>query len=112
VTSDVPNESSTGTPLDLTEAEGILHLGGEVDVANVATLRERLQQAIDDATDPLLVDLSELDFIDSTGLGALVSLTKYAQQREVAFTVALPRGPARRSFEITGLDSYWSEEPS
>ena len=60
--------------------------------------------AIDAGAHDLLVDLSEVDFIDSTGLGVLIGATKRLQPRGGALAVVCPQEKICRVFQITGLD--------
>jgi anti-sigma B factor antagonist len=51
----------------------------------------------------LRVDVSDLDFIDSYGLGALVSARNSAAAHGVTLTLAEPSPPVRKAIEVTGL---------
>lgn len=52
----------------------------------------------------LVVDLTGVSFMDSTALGLLVRMVREAPERSAEVRVVLPRGAARRIFEITTLD--------
>jgi anti-sigma B factor antagonist len=59
------------------EAEGtILYIRGELDALSAADLRPLLDKVVEDHPPRVVVDLSELRLIDSSGIGALVSLYK------------------------------------
>jgi anti-sigma B factor antagonist len=59
------------------EAEGtILYIRGELDALSAADLRPLLDKVVEDHPPRVMVDLSELRLIDSSGIGALVSLYK------------------------------------
>ncbi|MGH3127916.1 MAG: STAS domain-containing protein [Gaiellaceae bacterium] len=53
----------------------------------------------------VVVDLDSVSFLDSTALGAVVRAVREIDERGGRALVVLPRGPARRIFEITALDS-------
>lgn len=53
----------------------------------------------------LVVDLDRVSFLDSTALGAVVRALRDIDGRRGRMLTVLPRGPARRIFEITALDS-------
>lgn len=53
----------------------------------------------------VVVDLDPVSFLDSTALGAVVRAVRDIDERGGRALVVLPRGPARRIFEITTLDS-------
>jgi anti-anti-sigma factor len=81
----------------------VLSLSGELDLTGIDLLRRELEQA--EATDArsIVVDLSALEFLDSSGLNELLA----AQQRSSSDgdRLALQRGPApiQRVFEISGV---------
>ena len=52
----------------------------------------------------VLADLGSVSFMDSTALGVLVRSVRGFRQTNADVRVVLPRGPARRIFEITALD--------
>ena len=52
----------------------VLRIGGEVDVYTAPQLRERVIQLLGHGARHIIADLREVEFLDSTGLGALVGL--------------------------------------
>src|SRR5947208_12473988 len=54
----------------------VLEVGGEVDVYTAPRLRERLIELVDGGAKHVVVDLSRVEFLDSTGLGVLVGALK------------------------------------
>jgi anti-sigma B factor antagonist len=81
----------------------LVHVEGEIDVANAGALRARLRAAVDDAGhDGVLVDLAQLTFLDARGLGSLMTGAAYAAHRHVPLTVVNTPAPVRRIMEITG----------
>lgn len=80
----------------------LVTLGGELDIYTVASFREDLER-FDPATAPLVIDLSEVTLLDSSGLGALVSLLNRARAGQGRLGLICPHRRLRRVFEITGL---------
>ncbi len=81
----------------------ILEVGGEMDLHSAPQLRAALADITQSKQARIVVDLSEVMFVDSTGVGALVGALKRAREAGGAlhFCGAQPR--VRRVFEITGL---------
>ena len=76
---------------------------GEVDIATVARLRERLS-ALAAGGLPLVADLDQVSFIDATGLGALAGAAREAAAQGASMYVVCSRAQTRRLFRVTGLD--------
>jgi anti-sigma B factor antagonist len=85
-----------------------VRLRGELDISTVPLLEQRLREARDGGGRTLVVDLSELEFMDSTGLTLLVRWARGAARD--GYDLALVRGEARvhRLFELTALDSVFA----
>ena len=82
----------------------VLRLAGEVDVATAPRLRDRLVQLITDGPPQVVVDLSGLTFIDSMGLGALVSGMKRARAHDGDLRLAGASDHVAKVLSITRLD--------
>jgi anti-sigma B factor antagonist len=82
----------------------VLRLAGEVDVATAPRLRDRLVQLITEGPPQLIVDMSGLSFIDSMGLGALVSGLKRARAHDGDLRLAGPTDHVAKVLDITRLD--------
>jgi anti-anti-sigma factor len=80
---------------------GILRLHGELDLASSVVLVEELEKL--SAMEMVIVDLSDLEFIDSRGIGELVKAhqTAVGQGRRVVFVKGT--GQVADIFELTGL---------
>ncbi len=85
------------------EGTTVLEVGGEVELANAPQLRSELL-GIGDVEHPrIVVDLSQVTFIDSTGIGVLVGAIKRVRERQGELALVCPQPRVRRIFEITGL---------
>ncbi len=82
----------------------VLTLAGEIDVATAPRLRDRLVQLITDGPPRLVVDMSGLSFIDSMGLGALVSGLKRARAHDGDLRLAGASDHVAKVLAITRLD--------
>jgi anti-sigma B factor antagonist len=78
---------------------------GEIDVASAPELRRALLERIDasDKGERVVLDLREVSFIDSTGLGVLVGARRRAIDHGTQLILANPRPPTLRVIDITGL---------
>jgi anti-sigma B factor antagonist len=76
---------------------------GEIDISNVAQLRERLYELADDGG-TLIVDLNRVEFIDSAGLGALVGTSRRAAEHGGSLLAVCAQPQPRRLLWMTGVD--------
>ena len=81
----------------------IVELSGEFDLAGVQRFERELAQLEPDA-EVLLVDLTGLEFMDSSGLRALVMADQRAKKAERRLAIVPGPTAVRRVFEITQLD--------
>jgi anti-sigma B factor antagonist len=79
----------------------VVHLRGELDLANVERVREVLLEAARSDAARLVVDLGEVTFLDSTALGALVQARRALDERPLVLVA--PVGDPRRALEVAGL---------
>ena len=79
----------------------LLKLSGELDLGTVPELRERLEGL---GAERIRLDLSKLDFMDSTGVSLLIGATQEAKNGGPAFELVRPQGEAWRVIELTGIE--------
>src|SRR5690554_1634282 len=82
----------------------IVSLFSELDVASAPALREELIDRVNAGATHLVLDLEGLDFLDSTGLGTIISALKRTRTKGGELRLVCTRSHIRRLFEITGLD--------
>jgi anti-anti-sigma factor len=79
-------------------------LTGEVDMSNAAAIRLQIAESVTSDEDALIVDVSELSFMDSAGLHALIELGTVLEERRQQLLLCVPHGsPIERAIEIVGL---------
>ena len=79
-------------------------LKGEVDMSNAASVRLQIAESVTPDDDALLVDLSELSFIDSAGLHSLIELGTVLEERRQQLILCVPHGSTiERAIEIIGV---------
>lgn len=81
----------------------LVAVAGEIDIATVAQLRERLWPLAASGR-PLVAELNQVGFIDAAGLGALVGMARLAAEQGAALQVVCARERIRKMFRLTGLD--------
>jgi anti-sigma B factor antagonist len=93
-------ESGSDVRVEVSGETATLAISGDVDIATAPSLREQLQRL--DARN-VVVDLSGVTFIDSTGLGVLVTALKRAREAGGQLTLRSPTRSTRKVLDITGL---------
>ena len=90
----------------------VVSVFGEVDVATATRFREFLEATIENDFESVVVDLTGVTFIDSTGLGVLIGARKRcdAKGRPLRIVVSEPR--ILKVFEITGLTEVFEIQPT
>jgi anti-anti-sigma factor len=76
---------------------------GELDIATAAGLISILNSSVAEALKAVVVDLTRVGFMDSTGLALLINANRRLKLRRKGFAVVCPPGPLRRVFEITDM---------
>jgi anti-sigma B factor antagonist len=76
---------------------------GELDVTTSDRFRDQLLGAVSAAASAVILDLSSLDFCDSSGMGVLVQAYKRAHERGIAFEVSGAHGRVATILDMTGL---------
>ena len=89
----------------------VIRLVGELDLYNAHQVREELFSVAGREPERLIVELSGVTFIDSTGLGVLIEARTRLVNRH-AFLLVAPGLETRRALEISGLDRHFAVHDS
>ncbi|HET6274917.1 MAG TPA: STAS domain-containing protein [Candidatus Cybelea sp.] len=81
----------------------VFNLRGSLDLATAPTVRAALTEATEKGSHDLIVDLSQLEFLDSTGLGVLIGAHRRTAERGGSFRLVVGEGSILRLLNITGL---------
>jgi anti-anti-sigma factor len=85
-----------------------LRLIGEMDAGTVEIFRNAIAELKEAGAERVILDLGELDFIDSTGLGALVAAHKRFREAGGDLVLSGVRPRVAKLLELTGLDKAFT----
>ena len=86
----------------------VLEVRGEIDVATSPQMRDQLGEMVEHKPELLIVDLTDVSFIDSTGLGVLVEAVTGARADGGDLRLVVTQPHIIKLFELTGLDTVFS----
>jgi anti-sigma B factor antagonist len=91
----------------------VVQVSGEIDISSAPRLREAIVGVLAEGRTQIAVDLREVDFLDSTGLGVLVGGLKRARSAGGELRVISTSPRIAKVFAITGLDGIFQivEQP-
>jgi anti-sigma B factor antagonist len=105
--SDRPSRTATIGSLRIhTKADGDRHsivLSGELDVASAQMLEDALAEACAAGAGEIVLDLEGVEFMDSTGLRAILNGKQLCEANECAYCLTPAQRPVERVFEATGV---------
>lgn len=82
----------------------VIDVHGEIHVSSAPAFAERLSSALDAGSMAIVIDLSGVAFIDSTGLSVLLNGLRQVAARKGSLAIVCPNPTVRRLFEVTGLN--------
>lgn len=83
----------------------VIRLVGEIDMSNAEAMRAEVMRGVASAQAGLVVDLTEVTFLASSGLSALVRAQTEAERHGVVLAVAAHSRAVLRPLEATGVDA-------
>lgn len=78
-------------------------LKGEIDVYTSPLLKEKVLELTDKGTNSFCINLTDVEYIDSTGLGILIGCLKRTREKDGNLYLIFRSARIKRIFEITGL---------
>jgi anti-anti-sigma factor len=91
----------------LEDGVGVIGLTGELDLATVGELESAFSQLLGDRPRAVVLDLSALEFMDSTGIKTLLQLERRCGSSDIRFAVTEGTEPVSRLFALTQLDQHF-----
>ena len=98
--------------VDVAHDDAIVWVGGVLDLYTASRLREAMLELLVGRNDPfeIILDVSAVDFIDSSGLGVLVAVLKRLRHIGGDLVVRAPSPSLRRLLAVTRLDTVFTME--
>lgn len=90
----------------------VVRITGEVDVYTAPELRERVVELVGEGFVHLIADLRDVEFLDSTGIGALVGSLRRVRTHDGSLILVTKSGRILEIFKITGLINAFSIYPT
>jgi anti-sigma B factor antagonist len=90
----------------------VVRLTGEVDLRTSPQLRGTFLELLDEQTPRIILDLTGVDYVDSSGVGTIVELKRRAMRNESKVVLVGLQARVRSLFEITRLDKFFLIAPS
>jgi anti-sigma B factor antagonist len=85
----------------------LVDVSGDIDVLTSGALRDRLLAVVGKGHDGLVVNLGNVDFIDSTGIGVLIGVWRRMQAGRRTLALAAPSRRTRRIFDTAGVSEIF-----
>ncbi len=85
-----------------------LSLTGEIDIYNAPDLKASLISLIEEKKGNMVIDCSQLKYIDSTGLGVLISALRRVKDYDGGITICHLKPYIQKIFALTGLDKIFT----
>jgi anti-sigma B factor antagonist len=93
--------------IDRSDEGCVLTLSGEVDLYTAPNLKQAIVDSVDDGCTSLVIDLEQVSFIDSSGLGVLISGLRRVKEHGGTLRLVCTKDGILKIFRITGLDKVF-----
>lgn len=82
-------------------------MAGEIDLHSAPQVRNNINTRLEEGQTQIAMDLAGVEFIDSSGLAALISGQKKAAEASGSLVLVSPTEPVKRALSVTGLDKIF-----
>jgi anti-sigma B factor antagonist len=80
----------------------VIQVSGEIDLATCPQLRNVLAELVDRGVRHLVIDLEQVSFLDSSGIGVLMGTLRRVRELDGSLRLTAPSAQVRRVLELTG----------
>ncbi|MEV5413568.1 STAS domain-containing protein [Thermopolyspora sp. NPDC052614] len=91
-----------------TTGYAVMAIAGEIDLYTAPRLQAEFARLLENGPARIVIDMSGVEFCDSTGMNVLLSALKRMRERGGQLEVAAPRPAVRKILQVTGLDSVFT----
>lgn len=95
------------TIFDNGENKWVFKPEGDLDIYTSSEFKEEVIKSLEEKETDIVIDGESLDYIDSTGLGALISILRTMKEKEIKIYIQNVRPNIRKIFDITDLDKMF-----
>lgn len=99
--------AGTGELLLAESGEAIVEISGEIDVDSATAIEPVLDEALRQSDAEVVIDLTRVTFMDSSGIGMLISAKERADEAGVVIVLRSPSHPVRRVLELGGVADWF-----
>ena len=94
------------------EHYSVLAVRGEVDLHTAPKVQYAIERAVGNGADAVVVDMSAIEFMDSTALSTFMRAKDHLGERNISLRLAAPSQAVERIFAVTGFQDYFDIYPS
>ena len=92
-----------------TQEANVLHISGDLDLSVAPQFRLALEKVVNQTDRSLILDLKDLKYIDSTGIGIIISVLKIRDELKAPFIVREIPLSIKRLFDLTGISGFLND---
>lgn len=94
------------------EEYSIISVHGEIDLHTAPKFETVMERTAGNGFQVVMVDMSDVSFMDSTGLSTLMRARDYLEERNISFRLVSPSHAVDRIFSVTGFQDYFEIFPT
>ena len=94
--------------IDKSADETVVNVSGQLTVSDQVAVGEMIQKVLQSSSSRIVVDLKNLEFMDSSGLGMLLVLHDKAKSANATVIISRPEGKVRKMLELACFDTLFT----